>query len=86
MITIVSADHSHRATVTPSDDGTVVSLWRWTPPRTRLGTWVMDGPLHVVLDHVEALLRPLSTGDHIRLTYDNDLRRVVYSRSNLKKE
>ena len=83
MITIVSADHSHRATVTPTDEGTVVTLWRWQSPRTRLGTWVMDGALHVVLDHVEALLRPLHIED-ARLTYDNDLRRVVYSRSNLK--
>ena len=76
VITIVSSDMSHRAYVTPSGEGVTVALWRVHPPRRRLGVWVFEQPLHVVLDNVHELLRPLAVEGPLRV-YDNDLQKVV---------
>jgi len=63
MITILSPNETHRATLTDHDDGVWVAIRRVSAgprrPGTQLHAEVIDAPFHVVADRMVDLLAEL---------------------------
>jgi len=81
---ITSSDGSHIASLAPlpTGDGVWVTIKRVVPPKQTIGAWFLRCPFHLACTSVHDLVYSLTIEDESRLTYDPDLRRVVYSRSN----